>query len=143
MGRTSRLKLWVPKIMAQMVSLSRQRKLCRNKVGIFVPQLLSWPTVSVTISFCALFLNYVVIEFSMSRQSCAKSVLFLSQQGCLVSRQFLDALQLEFLNSMSRKKTSLSRLSFLLSRYFVSRHRIFVSRHSFLVFCLFYVAIEF
>ena len=71
----------------------------------------------------------------MSRHSSVEIVWFMSRLECLVSRQFLDALHLEYLNSMLQHQNSLSQLSFLLLRCFMSRHRIFVSRQSFSVFC--------
>ena len=70
----------------------------------------------------------------MPRHSSDEVFGFMLRSECLVSRQFLDPLQVEYLNSMLRQQNSLSRLSFLLLQYFVSRHRIFVSRQSFSIF---------
>ena len=75
------------KNVAQLVALSRHRKLCRDIVFIFVPQILSWPTVSIEIDFlcfllgffrdikcffhdsvlCLMFFNFVTTFFAMSR----------------------------------------------------------------------------
>ena len=50
----------------------------------------------------------------MSQHSSAKVICFMSPLDFLVTRQFLDTLQVKNLNSMSRQQNSLSRLSFLL-----------------------------
>ena len=94
-------------MLAQLVALLQHRKFCCDIVLISVAQHLV-----MACSFYRSIFLCSLLEFchnlAMSRHSSAEVVRFMSQPVCLMSRQFLNALQLEYLNSMSRQQNSLS-----------------------------------